>query len=137
MTINQRAPVHNVLVDVTCTGRMYDFMLKLEGRWLIRRRQPIYEKSRIDPVDPSATLQLDPKLLASFPEGYCHLAYLQSQNGFQCEEGIAGLKATPLRKFMPKEKPGLRVPKNLETQTGPEFRSISGTRINRRMSPSS
>jgi len=41
MTISQSAPVHNVLVDVTCTGRMYDFMQKLEGRWLIRRRQQI------------------------------------------------------------------------------------------------
>ena len=98
MTINQRAPVHNVLVDVTCTGRMYDFMQKLDGRWLIRRRQPIYEKSRIDPVDPAATLQLDPKLLASIPEGYCHLAYLQSQNGFNVRKGLPGLRGEAVEK---------------------------------------
>ena len=40
-------------------------------------RQPIYEKDRMDPVDPAARLELDPALLARFPEGYRHLAYLQ------------------------------------------------------------
>jgi len=45
------------------------------------RRQPIYEKDRIDPVDPSARLRLDPDRLARFPEGYRHLGYLQSSLG--------------------------------------------------------
>ncbi len=98
MTISQRAPVHNVLVDVVCTGRMYDFMQKHNGRWVIRRRQPIYEKSRIDPVDPSATLHLDPDLLGSFPEGYCHLGYLQSQIGFTVKKGLPGLKGDAVQK---------------------------------------
>ena len=52
MTINQRAEVDGVLVDVVCTGRFYDFLEKREGRWGIVRRQPIYEKDRMDPVDP-------------------------------------------------------------------------------------
>ena len=98
MTINQRAPVHNVLVDVVCTGRMYDFMQKHDGRWLIRRRQPIYEMSRIDPVDPAATLQLDSDLLRSFPEGYCHLGYLQSQIGFNVKKGLPGLRGDAVEK---------------------------------------
>jgi hypothetical protein len=34
-------------------------------------------------VDPSAKLCLDPALLAKFAEGYRHLAYIQSQMGFQ------------------------------------------------------
>jgi hypothetical protein len=46
------------------------------------RRQPIYEKDRMDPVDPAAKLALDPELLGRFPEGYRHLAYLQTKNGF-------------------------------------------------------
>ncbi len=82
MTISQRAPVDGVLVDVVCTGRFYDFFEKRAGRWAIVRRQPIYEKDRLDPVDPSASLELDPELLGRFPEGYKHLAYLQSKNGF-------------------------------------------------------
>src|SRR6478736_472781 len=58
MTISQRAPVHDVLCDVVCTGRFYDFLEKRGGTWGIVRRQPIYEKDRIDPVDPAATLRL-------------------------------------------------------------------------------
>jgi hypothetical protein len=53
MTINQRASVDDVLVDVVCTGRFYDFLEK-RGHWGIVRRQPIYEKDRMDPVDPAA-----------------------------------------------------------------------------------
>src|SRR5262245_61965245 len=59
MTISQRARVHDVLVDVVCTGRFYDFMEKRAGKWGVVLRQPIYEKDRMDPVDPSKTLQLD------------------------------------------------------------------------------
>src|SRR4029453_7892907 len=55
MTINQRAKVDDVLVDVVCTGRFYDFLEKRQirltpdstaesDRWAIVRRQPIYEK---------------------------------------------------------------------------------------------
>ena len=92
MTINQRARVHDVPVDVVCTGRFYDFMLKRGGRWGVVLRQPIYEKDRMDPVDPAARLELDPDLLGSFPEGYRHLAYLQSTNGFTVKPDMPGLK---------------------------------------------
>jgi len=46
-------------------------------------RQPIYEKDRLDPVDPAAKLNLDRNLLDSFPEGYRHLAYLQNKIGYK------------------------------------------------------
>jgi len=99
MTINQRAPVEGVLVDVLCTGRFYDFFEKRDGRWGIVRRQPIYEKDRLDPVDPSAVLKLDAELLARFPEGYCHLAYLQSKNGFKVKAGLPGLRGPAVEKL--------------------------------------
>jgi SnoaL-like domain len=92
MTINQRALVHDVLCDVVCTGRFYDFMAKRGGRWGVVLRQPIYEKDRLDPVDPAASLQLDPALLHSFPEGYRHLAYLQTGLGFKVKPDMPGLK---------------------------------------------
>src|SRR4051812_34751492 len=79
MTIAQRALVHGVNVDVMLTGRFYDFLEKRDGKWGMVLRQPIYEKDRMDPVVPGAPLKLDTDLLASFPEGYRHLAYLQSQ----------------------------------------------------------
>src|SRR6185295_10991787 len=69
MTISQRARVDDVLCDVVCTGRFYDFFEKREGRWGLVLRQPIYEKDRLDPLDPSAKLVLDKDLLARFPEG--------------------------------------------------------------------
>jgi hypothetical protein len=93
MTISQRAVVHDVLCDVTCTGRFYDFFEKRNERWGMVRRQPIYEKDRIDPVDPGASLVLDQALLNRFPEGYRHLAYLQSQVGYKVKEsGMPGVK---------------------------------------------
>ena len=92
MTISQRATVHDVLCDVVCTGRFYDFFEKRAGRWAIVLRQPIYEKDRLDPVDPSKTLALDAKLLGQFPEGYRHLAYLQSGLGYTVKKDMPGLK---------------------------------------------
>jgi hypothetical protein len=92
MTISQRARVHDVLVDVVCTGRFYDFFEKRDGRWGLVLRQPIYEKDRMDPVDPSARLTLDAALLARFPEGYRHLAYLQTQIGFAVKPDMPGLR---------------------------------------------
>ena len=92
MTINQRGIVDGVLVDVVCTGRFYDFLEEREGKWGIVRRQPIYEKDRMDPVDPAARLTLDAARLASFPEGYRHLGYLQSKVGFSVKTGLPGLR---------------------------------------------
>jgi SnoaL-like domain len=91
MTISQRAEVHGVTCDVVCTGRFYDFCARHEGQWKIVRRQPIYEKDRLDVVDPAATLRIDPELLARFPAGYRHLGYLQAKNGFSVKTGLPGL----------------------------------------------
>ena len=97
MTINQRAQVHRVSVDVVCTGRFYDFIEKRDGRWGVVLRQPIYEKDRMDPVDPAARLQLDPELLGRFPVGYRHLAYLQTKIGFEVKRDMPGLKGTEVQ----------------------------------------
>jgi hypothetical protein len=69
MTISQRATVDGVIVDVVCTGRFYDFIERRQDRWGFVLRQPIYEKDRMDPVDPAARLSLDADLLAQFPQG--------------------------------------------------------------------
>jgi hypothetical protein len=92
MTISQRAEVEGVRVDVVCTGRFYDFVEKRDGRWGVVLRQPIYEKDRMDPVDPGTLLTLDAELLARFPEGYRHLAYLQTRIGYEVKRDMPGLK---------------------------------------------
>jgi SnoaL-like domain len=73
MTISQRGPVEDVLCDVVCTGRFYDF------------------QDRLDPVDPAARLELSPATLAQFPEGYRHLAYLQAGVGYDVKPDMPGL----------------------------------------------
>ncbi len=92
MTISQRADVDGVACDVVCTGRFYDFFERRDDRWAIVLRQPIYEKDRLDPLDPSAKLSLDRSLLAQFPEGYRHLAYLQTRIGYTVKRDMPGLK---------------------------------------------
>jgi hypothetical protein len=99
MTISQRAPVESVICDVVCSGRFYDFFEKRDGRWGLVLRQPIYEKDRLDPVDPAAKLVLDRELLARFPEGYRHLAYLQTKIGYQVKTDMPGIEGRELDKL--------------------------------------
>ena len=99
MTISQRAPVEGVICDVVCPGRFYDFFEHREGRWGLVLRQPIYEKDRLDPVDPSAKLELDKELLARFPEGYRHLAYLQTRIGYTVKPDMPGIEGAELEKL--------------------------------------
>jgi hypothetical protein len=98
MTISQRGACDGAEVDVVCTGRFYDFFEKRTA-WKIVRRQPIYEKDRIDPLDPSVSLKLDPDLLGSIPEGYRHLGYLQSRLGFGVKRDLPQLKGAEVEKL--------------------------------------
>jgi hypothetical protein len=91
MTITQRATVHDVEVDVVCTGRFYDFLENRDSGWGIVTRQPIYEQDRIDPVQPGAALELEPERLIAFPVGYRHLAYIQSLIGYDVKRDMPGL----------------------------------------------
>jgi len=92
MTISQRGDVDGVLCDVVCTGRFYDFLEKRAERWGLVLRQPIYEKDRLDPVDPAARLELERALLDRFPPGYRHLAYIQTRIGYKVKPDMPGLK---------------------------------------------
>jgi hypothetical protein len=91
MTIAQRGPVEGVPCDVVCTGRFCDFLEKRDARWGMVLRQPIYEKDRIDPIVPGTAPKLDAELLAKFPEGYRHLAYLQTRVGYTVKRDMPGL----------------------------------------------
>jgi hypothetical protein len=59
-------------------------------------RRLTYERARIYPVDPAAKLVLDKNVLAQFPEGYRHLAYLQAKNGFKVKRDLPGLEGPEL-----------------------------------------
>ena len=96
MTITQRAPVEGVVCDVVCTGRFYDFLEKRKGKWGIVLRRLAYERDRLDPVEPGSFPKLDKKLLAQFPEGYRHLAYLQTKIGYKVKPDMPGLDGPEL-----------------------------------------
>ena len=81
MILLVRGMLAAVEVDVTCYGRFYDRFVKSDGQWRIQQRMVIYEKDRMDVLDPGVTIQLDHEELVKRPEGYRHLAYLQSHSG--------------------------------------------------------
>jgi len=91
MTITQRAEVEGVECDVVCTGRFYDFLEQRGGRWGIVLRQPIYEIDRLTPVGGGRGPDLDRTLLARFPPGYRHLAYVQTKIGYAVKPDMPGL----------------------------------------------
>ena len=88
MILLLRAALDGVEVDVTCYGRFYDFFRYERDAWRIAKRVPIYEKDRIDPLDPNARLALDHAALARLPEGYRHLAWVQSRGGSTPTQGL-------------------------------------------------
>ena len=93
MTITQRTTVEGVECDVVCTGRFYDFFERRDSRWGLVLRQPIYEIDRLTPTTPPPTPgpELDPGLLAQFPTGYRHLAYIQTRIGYDVKRDMPGL----------------------------------------------
>ena len=53
-------------------------------------------KDRIDPVSGAARPDLNQELLARFPEGYRHLAYLQTRVGYTVKNDLPGLEGPAL-----------------------------------------
>jgi hypothetical protein len=73
---------------VTCYGRFVDFFESHGSKWQICRRVPVYEKDRIDPVNPAEQLDIDRDVLSQFAEGYRYLAYVQSRAGANVTKGL-------------------------------------------------
>ncbi len=96
MTITQRVDVHDVLCDVVCTGRFYDFLERRDGRWGLVLRQPIYEIDRMTPVSPVPGPPLEHSILSRFPEGYRHLAYVQTLVGYEVKDDMPGIEGPEL-----------------------------------------
>ena len=81
MSIWVRGKLQDVPVDVNCLGLFYDRVEKRNGQWRIAKRNVIYDKDTLTPVHVGDAIQLSSERLLRFPEGYRHLAYLQSFNG--------------------------------------------------------
>jgi hypothetical protein len=100
MTIMARGQIDGVAVDVACHGRFYDRFERREGAWKIAERRLVYEKDRVDPVRSGIPLDLDPAILERFPEGYRHLAYLQTKNGQKIFTDLPGARGPALDKLL-------------------------------------
>jgi hypothetical protein len=62
-------------------------------------RQPIYEFDRMTPASPVPVPALDAELLARFPEGYRHLAYVQTLVGYEVKRDMPGLDGPELERL--------------------------------------
>ena len=113
MTISQRGPVTGVLCDVVCTGRFHDFVERRDGRWAVVLRQPIYEKDRIDPVDPAADARARPGAARRrCPAGYRHLAYIQLGIGYDVKLDMPSSPAPKSTPCTPAAPPGSPAPRS-------------------------
>ena len=81
VTILVRLQVDGVLCDVTIIGRFFDLFERAEDGWKIRRREVVYEKDSIAPVDPNERLIVDTEKLATFPEAQRWTGYFLGQRG--------------------------------------------------------
>lgn len=81
MAILVRGKLEDVSVDVNCLGVFYDRVEKRNDQWRIAKRNVIYDKDTLTSVHAGDAIQLSSERLLRFPEGYRHLAYLQSFNG--------------------------------------------------------
>jgi len=88
ITLLPRAALGRAQVDVTCYGRFYDFLEAHGSKWRICKRVPIYDKDRMDPVNPAEQLDIDHEVISRFAEGYRHLAYVQSRAGANVTKGL-------------------------------------------------
>jgi hypothetical protein len=71
-----RQKIAGVLADMTSYARFFDRLERRSGRWAIRERAAIYERDRLDPVEPSDAFD---KLFAGsdlsiYPEAYRYMA---------------------------------------------------------------
>jgi hypothetical protein len=71
-----RQKISGVLADMTSYARFLDRLAQREGRWVILERTAIYERDRLDPVEPSEAFDKLFKAsdLAVYPEAYRYMA---------------------------------------------------------------
>lgn len=82
-----RRELHGVECDSTAWSRFYDFFEKRD-RWAICRRVAVYEKDRIDPVVPGASIPFDAARLAAMPKPYRFLGYSLALGGFAVSDDL-------------------------------------------------
>lgn len=91
-----RAAIGGHEVDVESWFRFFDLLEKRDGVWRIARRTGVYEKDRLDPVDPRGVpvnflADMD---LSNYPGTAKHLCYLQDLMGRPAVADIVSVYST-------------------------------------------
>jgi hypothetical protein len=75
--IRVRQPFNGIAVDLTSCSRFLDRMERHSGGWLIAERAAIYERDRLDPVEPSPVFDALFKNAntSQYPEQYRYMAF--------------------------------------------------------------
>ena len=72
-----RQTIEGILVDLTSNSRFLDRLERRSGDWRIVERAALYEKDRLDPVEPSAKFDamMEKSDAAKYPAQYRYMAY--------------------------------------------------------------
>ncbi len=75
--IRVRQPFNGIQVDLTSCSRFLDRIERHSGGWLIAERAAIYERDRLDPVEPSSAFDdlFKTANTAQYPEQYRYMAF--------------------------------------------------------------
>jgi hypothetical protein len=75
--IRVRQPFKGIVVDLTSCSRFLDRIERHAGGWLIAERAAIYERDRLDPVEPSPAFDalFAAAQTAHYPEQYRYMAF--------------------------------------------------------------
>lgn len=75
--IRVRQPFNGIAVDLTSCSRFLDRLERRAGGWLIAERAAIYERDRLDPVEPSPAFDelFKAANTAQYPEQYRYMAF--------------------------------------------------------------
>jgi hypothetical protein len=76
VAIMVRQKIGGALADLTSHARFLDRIERRGGRWMILERTAIYERDRLDPVEPSEAFEALFKAadLSAYPEAYRYMA---------------------------------------------------------------
>jgi hypothetical protein len=77
VVIRVRQPFNGIAVDLTSCSRFLDRVEHHAGGWLLAERAAVYERDRLDPVEPSAAFDELFKAAdtARYPEQYRYMAF--------------------------------------------------------------
>jgi hypothetical protein len=83
VVIRVRQPFDGVAVDLTSCSRFLDRLERHGGRWLIAERAAVYERDRLDPVEPSQAFEnlFKGADTARYPEQYRYMAFRLAHAG--------------------------------------------------------